>query len=97
MTTATPNPSLHTPEPEAYSHTSTQGVKFVVTRKSLILLTAITLALFALAGIIGNHQHGALNVIANIAWWSFVVCAIVLIAASVATIRRHRSRASRPS
>ena len=66
----------------------------MVTRKSLTLLTGITLALLAVAGIIGNHQHGALNVIANIAWWSFVVCAIVLIAASIATIRRRRSRVS---
>jgi hypothetical protein len=69
----------------------------VVTRKSLSLLTGITLALLAVAGIIGNHQHGALNVIANIAWWSFIVCAIVLIATSLATIRRHRSRLSRSS
>jgi hypothetical protein len=67
----------------------------VVTRKSLTILTSITLALFALAGIIGNHQHGALNVIANVAWWSFVVCAIVLLAASAATVRRHRSRVGR--
>lgn len=69
----------------------------MVTRKSLSLLTGITLALFAVAGIIGNHQHGALKVIANIAWWSFVVCGIVLIATSVATIRRHRSRLGRSS
>jgi hypothetical protein len=80
----------------AYSHLN-EGVKTVVTRKSLISLTCITLAFFAAAGIIGNHQHGVLNVLANIAWWSFVVCAIVLIAASVATIRRHRSRVSRSS
>jgi hypothetical protein len=69
----------------------------VVTRKSLIQLTSITVVLFAVAGIIGNHQHGVLKVIANVAWWSFVVCAIVLIAASLATIRRHRSRVSRSS
>ena len=69
----------------------------MVTRKSLSLLTGITLALFAVAGIIGNHQHGALKVIANIAWWSVVVCGIVLIATSVATIRRHRSRLGRSS
>jgi hypothetical protein len=97
MTTATSNPYTHTPELEAYSPTSRQGVKIVVTRKSLILLTAITLGLFAVAGIIGNHEHGVLQVIANIAWWSFVVCAIVLIAASAATLRRHRSRATRSS
>ena len=64
----------------------------MVTRKSLTLLAGITFALLAVAGIIGNHQHGALNAIANVAWWGFIVCALILIAASVATIRRHRSR-----
>ena len=67
----------------------------MVTRKSLSLLTAVTLALLAISGIIGNHQHGVLKVLANIAWWGFVVCALVLIATSIATIRRHRSRFSR--
>ena len=69
----------------------------MVTRKSLTLLTGVTLALLAVAGIIGNHKHGVLNVIANIAWWAFVACAIVLVGTSIATIRRHRSRATRPS
>jgi hypothetical protein len=69
----------------------------MVTRKALGLLTGITLALLAIAGIIGNHRHGALSVIANIAWWGFVVCALVLVATSVATIHRHRSRSSRSS
>jgi len=67
----------------------------MVTRKSLGLLAGTTLALFAVAGIIGNHQHGALQVIANIAWWAFVLCALFLIVASVATIMRHRARARR--
>jgi hypothetical protein len=69
----------------------------MVTRKTLSLLAGVTLALFAVAGIIGNHQHGAISVIANIAWWGFVVCALVLVATSVATIRRHRSRIDRTS
>jgi hypothetical protein len=66
----------------------------MVTRKSLTLLTVVTLALLAVSGIIGNHQHGLLKVLANIAWWGFVVCALVLIATSIATISR-RSRARR--
>jgi hypothetical protein len=69
----------------------------MVTRKSLTLLTGLTLALLAVSGIIGNHQHGVLKVIANIGWWGFVVCALVLIVTSVATIGRHRSRLSRSS
>jgi hypothetical protein len=64
----------------------------MVTRKSLGLLAAVTLALFAVAGIIGNHQRGALSVLANVAWWGFLICALFLFVASVATIRRHRSR-----
>ena len=63
----------------------------MVTRKSLGLLAGITLALFAVAGIIGNHQHGALNVIANIAWFGFVAGALFLIVASIATLRRYRA------
>lgn len=68
----------------------------MVTRKSLALLAGGTLVLFAVSGIIGNHHHGALNVIATIAWWGFLLCALFLIVASVATIVRHRARPSRP-
>jgi hypothetical protein len=67
----------------------------MVTRKSLVLLAGTTLVLFAVAGIIGNHKHGALNVIANIAWWAFLLCALFLIVVSVATIVRHRARLNR--
>jgi len=67
----------------------------MVTRKSLATLAGITLALFAVAGIIGNHHRGTLNVIATVAWWGFLLCALFLIVASVATIIRHRTRLSR--
>jgi hypothetical protein len=69
----------------------------MVTRRTLSLLAGITLALFAVAGIIGNHRHGTISVIANIAWWGFVLCALVLVVTSLATIRRHRSRIGRSS
>ena len=67
----------------------------MVTRKSLGLLAGTTLGLFAVAGIIGNHQHGVLNVIANVAWYGFLICALFLIVTSVATLVRHRARLSR--
>jgi hypothetical protein len=67
----------------------------MVTRKSLSLLAGVTLALFAVAGVIGNHQHGALDVIASIAWFGFLACALFLIVASVATLMRHRTGARR--
>jgi hypothetical protein len=69
--------------------------RLMVTRKSLIVLTGVALTLFAVAGIIGNHQHGVLYVIANVAWWSFVLCALYLVVASAATILRHRTRLDR--
>jgi hypothetical protein len=68
----------------------------MVTRKSLGLLAAITIVLFAISGIIGNHQRGALRVIANIAWWGFVLGVLILLSASVATIVNHRKRARNP-
>jgi hypothetical protein len=67
----------------------------MVTRKSLGLLAGTTLVLFAVAGIIGNHRHGALMTIANIAWYGFLLCLLFLIVASVATILRHRTRPHR--
>jgi len=67
----------------------------MVTRKSLFLVTAVALVLFATAGIIGNHEHGALYVIANVAWWSFVLCALYLVVASATILLRRRSRLTR--
>ncbi len=67
----------------------------MVTRKSLGLLAGVTLGCFAVSGIIGNHRHGALNVIATIAWWGFLLCALFLIVTSVATIARHRDKLGR--
>lgn len=67
----------------------------MVTRKSLVSLAGVTLALFAVAGIIGNHQHGVLKVIADVSWNAFLVCVLFLIVACAATIVRHRTRLSR--
>ena len=38
-----------------------------------------------------RHLTSALNVIANIAWFGFLACALFLIVASVATLMRHRT------
>jgi hypothetical protein len=64
----------------------------MVTRKSLISLAAVTLVLLAISGIIGTGHHGALHVIALAAWIGFLVGALCLIVASVATLARHRGR-----
>jgi len=64
----------------------------MITRKSLIVLAGITLILMAVAGIIGTNHHGVVNVISRIAWFGFLVCALFLVLASLATIVRHRAR-----
>ena len=93
MTTHAPHRLSPTPaHPDSHRHRP-EGAHPMVTRKALALLTGITLALFAIAGIIGNHQHGTLRVIANIAWWGFVLGVLILLSASVATIVHHRKRA----
>ncbi len=67
----------------------------MVTRKSLTILAGLTLVLFAVTGILGNNHHGALRVVADIAWWGFILAALFLIIASVATLLRHRSHPNR--
>jgi hypothetical protein len=64
----------------------------MITRKSLTVLAAITVVLFAIAATIGTNHHGAVNVISRIAWFGFLVCALFLVLASIATIIRHRAR-----
>jgi ABC-type nickel/cobalt efflux system permease component RcnA len=69
----------------------------MVTRKSLGLLSAAALILLIISGLIGQHRHGAVRVVAFAAWWGFVICALVLVVASVATIVRRREQRNRIS
>src|SRR5258708_954421 len=69
------------------------GGTSMVTRKSLGLLTAAALVLLAVSGLIGKHHHGPARAVAFTAWWGFVICALVLVVASVATIARRRNQA----
>ena len=64
----------------------------MITRKSISVLAGITLILMAVAGILGTNHHGVVNVISRIAWFGFLVCALFLVLASIATIVRHRAR-----
>ena len=67
----------------------------MVTRKSLAGLTAVTLALLATSGLIGKGQHGVVRAVAFASWWGFVICALLLLAASIATLIHHRRRITR--
>jgi hypothetical protein len=67
----------------------------MVTRKSLAVLTAVTLVLLATSGLIGKGRHGVVQAVAFASWWGFVLCAVLLVAASVATLIHHRRRITR--
>jgi hypothetical protein len=67
----------------------------MVTRRSLAILSAITLVLFAISGLLGKGQHGLVRAISFTSWWGFVACAVLLIGASIAAVVRHRRRTSR--
>ena len=67
----------------------------MVTRRSLTILSAVTLVLFAASGLLGKGRHGLVRAIAFTSWWGFVACAVLLVAASIATVVRHRRRTTR--
>ena len=62
----------------------------MVTGKSLGALAVTTLVLFAVALGIGNHHHGAIQVIGDIAWFGFLLCLLFLIVTSVLVLVRNR-------
>jgi hypothetical protein len=64
----------------------------MITRKSLAILATVVLVCFAVAGIIGNHRHGFIMAIGDIAWTGFIFGLLFLIVGSVAAIVRSRRR-----
>ena len=64
----------------------------MVTRKSLAALAVVTLVCSIVAGIIGNHRHGFVMAIGNIAWMGFIFGLLLLIIGSVTAIVRSRRR-----
>lgn len=67
----------------------------MVTRRSLGALAVVTLVLFAIAGLIGNHQHGAVGVISDVAWFGFLISLLLLVVGSATVIMRSRARLTR--
>jgi hypothetical protein len=64
----------------------------MVTRKALIALAIFTLVCFAVAGIIGNHRHGFVMAIADVAWTGMLLGLLFLIVGSATAIVRSRRR-----
>jgi hypothetical protein len=64
----------------------------MITRKALIGLAVFTLVCFAVAGIIGNHRHGFVMAIGDIAWTGMLLGLLFLVVGSAAAIIRSRRR-----
>jgi branched-subunit amino acid permease len=64
----------------------------MITRKALIALAIFTLVCFAVAGVIGNHRHGVVMAIGDIAWDGMLLGLLFLIVGSAAAIVRSRRR-----
>lgn len=67
----------------------------MVTRRTLGALAVLTLVLFAVAGVVGQHRHGAVQLLGDIAWNGFLLGALFLIVGSVVVIVRSRGRGRR--
>jgi branched-subunit amino acid permease len=64
----------------------------MVTRRSLVALAIFTLVCFAVAGIIGNHRHGFVMAIGDIAWTGMLLGLLFLVVGSTTAIIRSRRR-----
>lgn len=68
----------------------------MVTRRTLAGLAILTLICFAVAGIIGQHRHGVVMAIGDIAWNGFLLGLLLLIVGSVfVLVRSGRGRVRR--
>ena len=62
----------------------------MLTRKSFAILAAITLVCFVVAGIVGQHHHGVVQAIGDIAWTGLLIGIFLLIVGSVVVLVRSR-------
>jgi hypothetical protein len=68
----------------------------MITRKTLVTLAIVTLVLFAIAAVVGNHHHGLRQAVADISWNGFLLGLLLTIVASgVVLVRSARSRVRR--
>jgi choline-glycine betaine transporter len=64
----------------------------MLTRKGLAVLAVVTLVLFGLAALLGNHNHGLRQAAADVSWTGFLVCLLFLIVGSAVVLVRSRGR-----
>lgn len=60
----------------------------MITRRNTIVLAVFTVICFATAGVLGNDNDGAVQTIANIAWFGFLLGALLLIVVGAARLVR---------
>ena len=64
----------------------------MITRKRLGVLAVITIILLGLATLLRNEHHGVAATVGFLAWWSFVICAVVVVLSSAAIVVRGTHR-----
>jgi MFS superfamily sulfate permease-like transporter len=60
----------------------------MITRRNTLVLAAVTAFCFLVAAVIGNHSHGVPQAIANVAWFGFLLGALLLVVVGVARLAR---------
>jgi branched-subunit amino acid permease len=64
----------------------------MITRKALVSLAIFTLVCFAVAGIVGQHHHGLVMAIGDVAWFGMLLGLLFLLVGSATAIVRSRRR-----
>ncbi len=67
----------------------------MITRRNTLILLAVTVVCFAVAGILGNHHDGVRQAVADVAWFGFLIGALLLIVVGVARLARWFSARAR--
>jgi hypothetical protein len=62
----------------------------IASRSTLIGLAVLAASGFAVAAILGNGRHGALHIVADVAWTTFLISALAVVLVGAATLTKSR-------
>jgi predicted transporter len=60
----------------------------MITRRNTIILAAFTAVCFVVAGLLGNDNEGAVQALADVAWFGLLLGALLLLVIGVARLTR---------
>ncbi len=60
----------------------------MITRRNTIILAVFTAVCFVTAGLVGNDNDGAVQVVGDVAWFGFLLGALLLIVVGIARLVR---------